>query len=478
MVRSKIRRAARAILIAAVSVAAGCGDNIGRSPDGDDADADAAPAGLSVRFDDPVSTQEYRRVIPILLVVDSPDAGLRETGIEINGVRKVLCSDIPIVANLHCGGDVGVWESGLTAGPQVLRAFATDEAGHTATAEITVMVRPYIRPTWVFEAELGFEPPVITPDLVLAPADKLYALDRNVGRVRWSYDPDVGGPFDGVQGVVADDSHAYAVTARDREELLLSFDLRTGEIAWQVELPDVVYSRPVFDGDGHIVFANADGDLSAYTRTGALAWQLDVDSRGSRIPAPQPVVGVDGTIYVTPAGYDRIVHVDPAGGLLGRFTTADVYHFALAVADDGRMVSSDDDGLRIYGRDGALARHVATAGLVPGPARFGTGGRIFFAAEHVGAFVLDADGAPVWNVPMPDLLRGTPFEAPNGSIFIGALGPDVTYQYDRDGHRLEEIPYCEEPEGYTADGNLVVCTRHARVYAIDLADFPQPSPDD
>src|SRR5262245_23509262 len=129
MLRVTIRRAACAILIAAVSVAAGCGDNVSRSPEDPDPDADAAPAGPSVRFDDPLSEQEYRAASPILPVVDSPGAGLRETGIEIGGMRKVLCHDVPVIANLHCGGDVGVWEAGLAAGPQVLRAFATDEAG-------------------------------------------------------------------------------------------------------------------------------------------------------------------------------------------------------------------------------------------------------------------------------------------------------------------------------------------------------------
>jgi outer membrane protein assembly factor BamB len=451
----------------------GCSDDADLSG-APDADADAAVPpetadGPSVRFEEPIATQEYRGLIPVQLHIDSPVAGLREAGVEIAGRRHVLCGDWPIVAGLTCGGGLGVWEEELAAGVHPLRAFATDEAGHTATAEMTVTVRPYTRPRWEFAAKLSIAPPVIAGDLVLAAGDKLYALDRDDGALRWTYDPDVGGPFDGMEGVVADSERAYAVTSRDGNELLLALDLATGSVLWEVSLPGVVYARPVFDGAGHIVVADSASDLLAYTRDGALAWSLDLPNNGDHIPANQPVVAPDGTIFEIPASRDLLVHATPDGALLDTIELADDWHSGVAIAADGTIYASDDDGLRVYGADGALLRLFATPGHVVEPVRFGSDHRVYLAAEFGGIFVLDTDGALLWQIPMPDLIRGTPFEAPDGSIFIGALGRGLAYRYDASGSLLDELPFCDQPEGYTAAGDLLICTRHTRIYALDLA---------
>jgi outer membrane protein assembly factor BamB len=466
-------------LTIACSLCAGCSSGTDASPPDGDIDADAAVPppdaadGLAVSFDDPVEAQEYRGLIPVQIRIDSPLAALREAGVEIEGTRHVLCSDWPVVLGLRCGGGLGVWEEELAAGVHTLRAFATDVAGHTATAEMAVTVRPYVRPRWEFAAKLAIEPPVIAGDVVLAPADKLYALGRDDGALRWTYDPDLGGPFDSIRGVVADEARAYAVTSRDAAEVLVALDLATGAVAWEVTLPGVELARPVFDGEQHIVIADTASDLQAYTRDGALAWSVDLAGNGDHIPAHQPVIGPDGTIFEMPPGADALVHISAAGSVLETIPLEHDWHSGFTIADDGAIYSADDDGLRVYAAGGGLLRFLPTPGHVVEPVRFGTDHRVYLAAELGGVFVLGADGSVLWDLPMPDLLRGTPFEAPDGTLFIGALGRDLAYRYTTAGAQLDEYPYCDQPDGFTADSDLVICTRHARIYAMDLAAFPE-----
>jgi outer membrane protein assembly factor BamB len=239
-------------------------------------------------------------------------------------------------------------------------------------------------------------------------------------------------------------------------------------VIWEVTLPGAVFARPIFDGQGHIVVADAESDLRAYTREGAPAWHVDVDNQGARVPAPQPAVGRDGSVYAMTVGRDQIVRIGADGSHLGTISTARDWHSDVAVGADGSVFASDDDGLRVYAATGELMRLFATPGPIVEPVRFGTGGRVFVAAEHGGVFVLGPDGGVEWELLLPDLLRGTPFEAPDGTIFVGALGYGLAYQYDATGQPHEELPYCDEPDGFTTDGQLVVCTRHARVYALDL----------
>jgi outer membrane protein assembly factor BamB len=458
-------RTARAVSVGTVAWLAACG-SLERAAELVDADAAVdESAGPRVAFLEPQVGGEHRGGIRIRLTVESPGAGLREAGVELAGHRQVLCSDVPVVAGLHCNGGLELWDLGIVAGVYSLRAFAIDDQGRTATAEREVTVRPYRRPRWEWSPEYGTDAPALAGERLLVPADRLYALRADDGALLWSLDPRRGGDFDHVTGVVADGERAYITAGLTGPDQVIGVDLATGAALWKVELFNAVLSAPVLDGAGNVVVAGSDSDLTAFDRDGNQLWRVDLDNNSDRIPARAPVAAADGTLYQHVQGRDEVVRVDTAGRIIRSFRLDHDYHYGIAVGPGGVVYASDDDGVRAYRPDGSgwLA---ATSGHVTRPVRFGADGRIYAAAEHVGALVLDADGATLWTATAPGFITGTPFEAPDGSVYIGAKNGHA-YLHDPAGARLDEVPYCDQPDSYLAGRGLVFCTSYSRVYAID-----------
>jgi outer membrane protein assembly factor BamB len=460
-------RTARAVPVGTIAWLAACG-SLEREADRTDAGAAVdATAGPRVAFVAPRIGGEHRGGIRLELTVESPGAGLREAGVELAGHREVLCSDVAVVAGLHCNGGLELWDLGIAAGVYTLRAFAIDDQGRTATAEREVAIRPYRRPRWEWSPEYVINAPALAGERLLVPADRLYALRADDGALLWSLDPRRGGDFDHVRGVVADGERAYITAGVAGADQVIGVDLATGAALWKAELFNAVLSAPVLDGAGNVVVAGSDSDLTAFDRDGTQLWRVDLDNNGDRVPVRAPVVAADGTLYQHVQGRDEVVRVDTAGRILRSFRLVPDYHNGIAVGPDGVLYASDDDGVRAYRPDGSgwLA---ATAGHVTRPVRFGADGRIYAAAERVGALVLDADGATLWTATAPGFITGTPFEAPDGSIYIGAKNGRA-YLHDVGGARLDEFPYCDQPDSFVAGRGLVFCASYGRIYAIDPA---------
>ena len=410
-----------AMLLAAVAVASGCGgDDTLPPPPPPVAEIDAAD-GPTVVIEEPTGAGELRGSIPIRLRVGSPAAPLAEVGVEVAGTRRILCTDWPPVPALLCGGELSVWELGLGAGEHALLAWATDGAGRTATAAVTLRVRPWLRPRWEFTGDAIVHPLALAGDLVLAPSDQLYALDAATGAERWS-----------------------------------------------VPTPGVVTSAPVLDGAGHVVLATSHSDLYAYHPDGALAWSLELPSAGDRAPAIVPVVAPDGTLYQQLVGQREAWHVSAAGARLDVLPLPEAWTSALTVAAGGTVLVAADDGLHAVLPGGGDWFH-ATAGRVLEPARLDADGRIYFAAEGEAAFALEPGGAVAWTLPFPELIKGTPFAA-GGLVYVGVLGTEFAHVVDRAGAPVEELPYCGQPDGFVADAaGRVFCTRYHTVYSLDVA---------
>ncbi len=87
--------------------------------------------------------------------------------------------------------------------------------------------------------------------------------------------------------------------------------------------------------------------LSAILPTGAIVWQITVDSQVGAVVGP--IVGADGTIYV-PVDGGYLYAVDTAGSVLWRFAFPSARTIGLLLGGDGTLFLLTEDYLYAFGR--------------------------------------------------------------------------------------------------------------------------------
>jgi outer membrane protein assembly factor BamB len=429
--------------------------------------AQSPEAGPTIEIGEPLATQVYRGALPVTLFAGSPNSPLVEVGIDVAGHAELVCENWPAVPRVQCGKTLSVWDLGLPDGAIPVRAWAKDGAGRVAWAEVTIQVHPYQRPRWEFMGMAAVNTPVVSDGLVLAPMEYLYALRPADGSLAWKFGPADADIFNRAKGVVAAGGRAFVVGYGR----ITALALPAGTVVWDIAAPAGQMSAPVLDQQGHVVVASSHSDLYAYDpATGALAWSFVVPGTTDHIPPIAPVLAPDGSLYErTP---DRtLFHVTATGTQLGTalaITEPWVNGVFVDATSGGTIYVSGDHGVRAMSLDGVTRWTWASSGKVLDPARAGAGGRLFVAAQADRFAALDAaTGAPLWEHPAAELIRGTPYQAPGGSVYAGILGTGFAYLLDSAGTVVDEYPYCENPDGFAAGpGGQIFCTRDVVITAL------------
>ena len=163
--------------------------------------------------------------------------------------------------------------------------------------------------------------PLITNDLIIIGTDgrsgpegvgHVYAFERATGKVRWKYKLTKGVPNGrGVPTqIVGLDSSVYCVAFGDE---VLCLDLKTGRLNWSFQSE---FSRSEFQwsnapavGRGRVFFGGVDGNVYALdAKTGKAIWRR---SLGARI-STHPIIA-DNTLYLGAAD-NRIYRINPDTG--------------------------------------------------------------------------------------------------------------------------------------------------------------------
>lgn len=169
---------------------------------------------------------------------------------------------------------------------------------------------------WVMQPRAPALPTTVVAPAAAQPGGPLWSGERgNAGgtlaatlpetapALVWSFEteaPIQGGPAIDAEGIVY-------LGLRDGTALALD---RDGNERWRATLEQPAVGTPAIAADGTVYFADIGGGLAAYTPDGALNWRLQSPVR--REATSGPIVGADGTIYLTVVSEVQAVHPDGA----------------------------------------------------------------------------------------------------------------------------------------------------------------------
>jgi len=160
---------------------------------------------------------------------------------------------------------------------------------------------------------------------------KLYALDGETGKTRWTYQPGVFGGRNITAGPALTSDGTVVICMQD---MVYGFAPDTGAVRWTYQVQDGnqtgddPHTRTLLNGnhetvvigpDDTVHLNDCDGKIYALDgKTGKLRWSYTYSSRGNRdmLYAP-PAVGADGTVYFT-TGENALYAVDNTGKLRWR----------------------------------------------------------------------------------------------------------------------------------------------------------------
>ena len=133
-----------------------------------------------------------------------------------------------------------------------------------------------------------------------------------------------------------------------------------GVLDWEYETAAFVYSCPVVDADGRIIFGSADGKVYALDSEGVWLWDFEVPGPGQvggAVLAP-PSIGADGSVYIGGLYDSTLYALDPNDGdvlwecdLSGGEEAARSMIAAPVVADDGTVYITLINDSNLYAID-------------------------------------------------------------------------------------------------------------------------------
>ena len=239
-----------------------------------------------------------------------------------------------------------------------------------------------------------------------------------------------------------------------------------GQLKWSVNLSEELRGSPVIGSDGTI-YITAEGNLLALDRDGSERWSYEVGTGYST-----PAIGNDGTIFVM-TNYNGLYAIRDDGTLKW---TADVSSRApLAIGKDGNLylgdssrgflcVSSDGEELWLDDRTTYFTKGIA--------AIRGNGNVVLGHEEYRLVTEYDASGNTVWEVLASGLVKAPTVMASDGTVYVCSytIPGGHLEAFDTEGQRLWHLEFEEWTDGSPCigpDGTIYVMVRDDRIHAID-----------
>jgi len=110
------------------------------------------------------------------------------------------------------------------------------------------------------------------------------------------------------------------VVIAGRENVLMAFTPQ-GDVLWHVPLAATPVGTPALDAQGRIFVSDIEGHVTAFDAQGNQLWR--VEASGTREATSGPIVGSNGTIYLTLI--DAVAAISSDGVLIWRKTATDVF---------------------------------------------------------------------------------------------------------------------------------------------------------
>src|SRR5262245_8198506 len=189
----------------------------------------------------------------------------------------------------------------------------------------------------------------------------------------------------------------------------------TGVVRWRVATPSTIFGSPTVAADGAIYFGS--DQLHVLNPDGTKRWDfagLEDDPIGY---TDVPVLGPDGTVYVTRFSFDaraqRLYAVNPDGTL--RWSIQGPYVHSTSIGQDGSiLVLFEAGGLASFNADGIPHWQRAVDSFVYSPPAVATNGTLIIASGFA-VHAFSSAGTPLWR------FEGGPTSG--GPV----IGPDSTF---------------------------------------------------
>jgi outer membrane protein assembly factor BamB len=347
---------------------------------------------------------------------------------------------------------------------------------------------------WKFAAGLDCHAPAIAADgTIYASCFDVFIALRPDGTLKWRYRVNPG--FIGSAPAIGNDGTIYFVSSISHPErpapgpreigtqsdYFLSALGPNGKLRWNLDLSAHEMSGdPIIGKDGTIYVS---GYLNRYVyavdSAGKLKWTIRIDRRVSAAPA----IGIDGAVYVG-CFDDGIFAISPDGTRKWKFPIRATRN-ALAVGADGTIyVSSSDNNLYALDPDGALKWKFATGGWLMSSPAIDADGSIYVISRDHNLYVLNRDGtlkakvatgeyfdrasAPVISADGVIYVSGIKGDGYNGRFYLDALNPDGRLKW-----KFSSGGYGVSPAAIGADGTVYAGSSDGHIYAFGFGSVAQ-----
>jgi outer membrane protein assembly factor BamB len=302
-------------------------------------------------------------------------------------------------------------------------------------------------------------PAVVNNTVYIGSTDRnVYALDAIKGTLKWRYETQPAGKYDGVWSSPTVVNSTVYVGARDH--YIYALDANTGTLKWKYQTGGMVESSPTLaNGVLYVTSSGSvDGIYALNAESGKLKWKFQASSTSS------PTVK-DGLLYV--GSWDHNIYALDAdtGDLKWKFKTDDTVESSPAVADGIVYIGSRDS--HTYALDaynGQLVWKFQAAGYIWTSPAIANG--ILYIASTSELYALNVEnGKLIWKNNLgggyssPAIANGILYKASGSGIYaVDAKNGEIKWNYSTIDHMDGSSPAI-------ANGVVYVGSRDGYVYA-------------
>ncbi|MFA5212285.1 MAG: PKD domain-containing protein, partial [Methanoregula sp.] len=249
----------------------------------------------------------------------------------------------------------------------------------------------------------------------------VYAINPD-GSIQWNY-PTGGINSYGGSPAIGSDGTIY-IGSTDKNLYALN---PNGTLKWQNSTPAPISSGPAIGSDG-TVYVVSGTDPYAFNPDGTVKWIssafMSVGSGGRGYSSP--VIGPDGTIYITVYQGTNLSALNPDGSLKWSYTLGGSYGYGSpAVASDGTIYLAHygDGNIYALNPDGTRKWSYATGktGLkVYSSPVIGADGIVYVGFSDNKIYALNQDGTLKWTYTTGGQIRNSPAIGRDGTLYVGS----------------------------------------------------------
>ncbi|MGE5702864.1 MAG: PQQ-binding-like beta-propeller repeat protein [Clostridia bacterium] len=257
--------------------------------------------------------------------------------------------------------------------------------------------------------------PVIGKDgsIYFGTSNTLFALSSE-GEKKWALDFD-GDPYTVISPFIGGDGTIHLKNP-DGKHVAVSAD---GEIVWEREYGErQLSSTPVIGRDGTIYMTTIDSVFAADAR-GRIKWEVSLDPESGYDEIHRsPVIGDDGTIFYT--SWHSVGAITPDGKLVWQNENEDEILTSVALSKEGTLYYATFESFKAVNKDGSpkwslKIKHYSSSAPTPLVDKDGT---VYITDGSAYMCALTVDGKIKWKAYAPGYPKGIALSA-DGTIYSG-----------------------------------------------------------